>query len=170
MTRTNARELAVHLIYEMNTTGVSADEALCIRFAEDYYPTLAEENEIYSEKPGQKQLAYIRAAALGVSEKREELDGYIRRYAIGWRIERISSLARAVMELAIYEILYVGDVPTSAAINEAVELTRRYEAEDVVSFVNGILGSFAREQGQAQPQAPEQEQEQEQPQAQEQSE
>ena len=45
----------------------------------------------------------------------------------------------------MYEILYVEDVPTSAAINEAVELTRKYEDEDVVSFVNGILGSFSRE-------------------------
>jgi N utilization substance protein B len=45
----------------------------------------------------------------------------------------------------MYEALYVDDVPTSAAINEAVELSRKYEDEDVVSFVNGILGSFARE-------------------------
>ena len=46
--------------------------------------------------------------------------------------------------MAMYESLYVEDVPVSAAINEAVELTRKYEDEDVVSFVNGILGSFAR--------------------------
>lgn len=145
MTRTNARELAVHLIYEMNTTGVGADEALTIRFAEDYYPTLAGENELYAEKPNRKQLDYIRLTAAGAAEKREELDGYIRQYAIGWRLERISRLARAIMELAIYEILYVEDVPTGAAISEAVELARRYEDEDVVSFVNGVLGSFARE-------------------------
>ena len=49
------------------------------------------------------------------------------------------------MELAIYEMLYVEDVPTGVAISEAVELARRYEDEDVVSFVNGVLGSFARE-------------------------
>lgn len=145
MTRTNARELVVHLIYEMNTTGAGADEALAIRFAENYYPTLAEENELYGEKPKQKQLEYIRQTAAGVAEKREELDGFIRQYAIGWRLERISRLARAIMELAIYEILYVEDVPTGAAISEAVELARRYEDEDVVSFVNGVLGSFARE-------------------------
>lgn len=145
MTRTNARELAVHLIYEMNATGVGADEALAIRFAEDYYPTLAEENDLYAEKPNRKQLDYIRLTAAGAAEKRDELDGYIRQYAIGWRLERISRLARAIMELAIYEILYVEDVPTGAAISEAVELARRYEDEDVVSFVNGVLGSFARE-------------------------
>ena len=75
----------------------------------------------------------------------EELDGYISKYAIGWNLSRISRTARAIMQLAMYECLYVHDVPVSAAINEAVELTRKYENEDVVSFVNGILGGFARE-------------------------
>ncbi len=147
MTRVNARELAVHLIYELNATGGNADEALALRFAEDYYSTLEKENALYSERPDEKQFAYICAAVKGVEERREELDGYIRRYAIGWRLERISRLARAIMELAMYETLYVDDVPAGAAISEAVELTRRYEDEDVVSFVNGVLGSFARENG-----------------------
>ena len=49
------------------------------------------------------------------------------------------------MQVAMYECLHTDDVPVSAAINEAVELTRKYEDEDVVSFVNGILGGFARE-------------------------
>ena len=75
----------------------------------------------------------------------EELDGYISKYAIGWNLSRISRTARAIMQLAMYECLYVHDVPVSAAINEAVELTRKYEDEDVVAFVNGILGAFARE-------------------------
>ncbi len=148
MTRTNARELAVHLIYELNATGASPDEALSLRFSKDYYSTLESENELYSERPNEKQLTYIKETVAGVAGRREELESFIRKYAIGWRIERISRLALAIMELAIYEILYVGDVPTSAAISEAVELTRRYEDEDVVSFVNGVLGSFARENAQ----------------------
>ncbi len=147
MTRTNARELAVHLIYELNATGVSAAEAVAARFSRDYYPTLAGENELYAERPNEKQLAYIRGAVEGVEARRAELDGYIEKYAVGWRLDRISRLARAVLELAMYEILCVDDVPAGAAIDEAVELTRRYEDEDVVSFVNGILGSFARETG-----------------------
>ena len=48
------------------------------------------------------------------------------------------------MRLALYEILYVEDVPTGAAINECIELTRKYEDKDTVAFANGILGSFAR--------------------------
>lgn len=145
MTRTNAREIVVHLVYGINYTKESADEAIVSRFAQDYYETLREENDIYSDRPNSKQMGYINEVVKGIEAHQDELNGYIAKYAIGWRIERISRLARSIMQLAIYEILYVDDVPTSAAINEAVELTRKYEDEDVVSFVNGILGSFARE-------------------------
>ena len=145
MTRTNAREIVVHLIYGINYTKESADEAIVSRFARDYYETLGSENDVYADRPNQKQMGYIGDVVRGIEEKQAELDGYISKYAIGWNIDRISRLARSIMQLAMYEILYVEDVPTSAAINEAVELTRKYEDEDVVSFVNGILGSFARE-------------------------
>ena len=145
MTRTNAREIVVHLIYGINYTKESADEAIVTRFAQDYYETLHEENDIYADRPNQKQMTYINQVVHGIEAHQEELDNYIAKYAIGWHIDRISRLARSIMQLAIYEILYVNDVPTSAAVNEAVELTRKYEDEDVVSFVNGILGAFARE-------------------------
>ena len=111
----------------------------------EYFGTLKDEADVYQEKPDAKQAAYIESTLCGIEEKREELEGYIRKYAIGWDLKRISRTARAIMLLAMYECLYVHDVPTSAAISEAVELTRKYEDEDVVSFVNGILGAFARE-------------------------
>lgn len=148
MTRTNAREIVVHLIYGINYTKESADEAIVSRFAADYYETLQSENDVYTERPNARQMSYINVVVKGIEEKQAELDGYISQYAIGWNISRISRLARSIMQLALYEILYVDDVPTSAAINEAVELTRKYEDEDVVSFVNGILGSFVRGMGQ----------------------
>lgn len=148
MTRTNAREIVVHLIYGINYTKESADEAIVTRFAQDYYETLHEENDIYADRPNQKQMTYINQVVRGIEAHQEELDNYIAKYAIGWHIDRISRLARSIMQLAIYEILYVNDVPTSAAVNEAVELTRKYEDEDMVAFVNGILGSFVREAAQ----------------------
>ena len=147
MTRTNAREIVVHLIYGINYTKESADEAIVQRFARDYYETLHDENDIYAERPNAKQMSYIQSVVQGIEDRQEELDGYIAKYAVGWNINRISRLARSIMQLAIYEILYVEDVPTAAAVNEAVELARKYETEDVVSFVNGILGSFVREVG-----------------------
>ena len=81
----------------------------------------------------------------GVEREREKLAGFIEKNAIGWSLGRISKVAVAVMEVAMYECEHEADVPTAAAISEAVELTRKYEDEDVVSFVNGILGKFARE-------------------------
>ena len=68
----------------------------------------------------------------------------IQKYAIGWDVSRISRLTRCVLQLAIYEILYVEDVPTGVAISEAVRLAKKYDGDDTGAFVNGILGSFAR--------------------------
>lgn len=144
MTRTNAREIVSHLIFEMNFNDEPAREVVDAVMEPDYYASLAQETEIYAERPNEKQLAYIHGAVAGIREKQEELDGYIAKYAIGWSVSRISKVARAILHVAMYESLYMEDVPVSAAINEAVELTRKYEDEDVVSFVNGILGSFAR--------------------------
>ena len=145
MTRSNAREIVAHLIFEMNFTTDSAEQIVDAAMEPEYYESLGQESEIYAERPNQKQMDYIRAAVAGIQEKQAELDGYIAKYAINWSVSRISKVARAILHVAMYEALYVEDVPVSAAINEAVELSRKYEDEDVVSFVNGILGSFARE-------------------------
>ena len=145
MTRSNAREIVAHLIFEMNFTTDTADQIVDAAMEPEYYESLAQETEIYAERPNQKQTDYIRSAVAGIKEKQEELDGYIAKYAINWSVSRISKVARAILHVAMYEALYVEDVPVSAAINEAVELARKYEDEDVVAFVNGILGSFARE-------------------------
>ena len=149
MTRSNAREIVAHLIFEMNFTTDSADQVVNAAMEPEYYESLAQETEIYAERPNEKQMLYIREAVRGIQEKTEELDAYIAKYAVGWSVSRISKVARAILHVAMYEALYVEDVPVSSAINEAVELTRKYENEDVVSFVNGILGSFAREMEQA---------------------
>ena len=79
-----------------------------------------------------------------MAEHALELDEQIKKYAIGWNLHRISRLTKAAMRLALFEMQYVPDVPTGVAINECVELTRKYEDDEVVAFVNGILRSAAR--------------------------
>ena len=145
MTRSNAREIACHLVFEMNFNDMTAGEALQTLMDDGYYPTLKTETDVYAEKPDGKQLEYLTSVVQGVQAKREELEGYISKYSVGWSLGRIARMAVAIMEVCMYEALYVDDAPVSAAINEAVELTRKYENEDVVSFVNGILGGFARQ-------------------------
>ncbi len=144
MTRSNARELALHLVLDMDYTKESSEAVVETRMEKDYYATLQAENEVYADRPNKKQLDYIKQVSAGIQDKEGELREYIAKYAIGWNINRISRLARAILELAIYEILYVEDVPTSVAVNEAMILTKKYESEETAAFVNGILGAFVR--------------------------
>lgn len=144
MTRYDARELAVHLIYAREFTGEEPDKLVAARLDKEYYSLLAEENEIYAERPSRAQVRYIDTVVTGVANRTEELNQQIQRFSIGWDITRISRLTRCVMQLAIFEILYVDDVPTGVAISEAVRLAKKYDGDDTGAFVNGILGAFAR--------------------------
>ncbi len=146
MTRANARELAVHLIYGRDFTGEEPRIVVDTRLNREYYPELSQENDIYAERPSRAQLGYIDTVVIGVANRAEELNAHIARFSIGWDISRISRLTRAIMQLAIFEILYVQDVPTGVAVSEAVRLAKKYDGDDTGAFVNGILGSFARAQ------------------------
>ena len=144
MTRANARELAVHLIYSQGFTGEEPDVVVATRLEKEYYKQLSAENEVYEERPTRTQLNYIDNVVAGVANRQEMLNAEIQKYSIGWDVSRISRLARSVMQLAIFEILYVEDVPTGVAVSEAVRLAKKYDGDDTGAFVNGILGSFAR--------------------------
>lgn len=144
MTRGSARELAVHLIYGRVFTGEEPEQVVSTRLDKEYYEKLGAENDIYSDRPSRAQLRYIDSVVSGVANREEELNAQIRKYAIGWDISRISKLARCILQLAIYEILYVEDVPTGVAVSEAVRIAKKYDGDDTGAFINGILGSFAR--------------------------
>ena len=145
MTRANARELAVHLIYSCEFTGETPEETIASRLDKAYYDLLAKENQVYTERPNSAQRVYLDTVVSGVANRADELNAYIQKYAIGWDVSRISRLARSIMQLAIFEILYIEDVPTGVAISEAVRIAKMYDGNDTGSFINGILGSFARE-------------------------
>lgn len=144
MTRANARELAVHLIYAREFTGEEPEAVVETRLAKEYYAKLSTENDVYAERPNRQQMAYIDGVVSGVANRVDDLDSTIQTFSIGWDISRISRLTRAIMRLAIYEILYVDDVPTGVAISEAVRLAKKYDGDDTGAFVNGILGAFSR--------------------------
>lgn len=144
MTRSNARELAVHLIYSRAFTGDEPEATIESRMEKEYYTALSTENELYSERPNRKQLAYIDKVVVGTANRAQELDDVIRRHSIGWDLERISRLTRAILQLALFECQYVEDVPVGVAVNEAVTLAKKYDGDDAGTFVNGILRSFLR--------------------------
>ena len=145
MTRANARELAVHLIYGRDFTGEEPEQVVATRLNREYYSKLSGENQVYSERPSRAQIAYIDTVVAGVANRTEELNAQIQKYAIDWDVSRISRLARTIMQLAIFEIQYVEDVPTGVAISEAVRMAKMYDGDDTGAFVNGILGAYARD-------------------------
>ena len=144
MTRANARELAVHLIYGREFTGEEPEQVIATRLDREYYSKLSHENQVYSERPSRAQMAYIDNVVSGVANRLDELDEKIQQFSIGWDIKRISKLTRTIMQFAIFEILYVDDVPAGVAISEAVRIAKMYDGDDTGAFVNGILGTFAR--------------------------
>ena len=132
------------MIYGRTFTGEEPEQVVAVRLAKDYYSQLSQENEVYAERPSRAQLGYIDNVVSGVANRQEELDAEIAKFSIGWDISRISRLTRCVMQLAIFETLYVDDVPAGVAVSEAVRLAKKYDGDDTGSFVNGILGSFVR--------------------------
>ena len=86
---------------------------------------------------------YMEQLFAGVREHAADIDAEVSKYAVGWKIERISRVDLAIMRVAIYEIKYASQ-PAGVAVNEALELARAYSTPEAVPFVNGVLGSFVR--------------------------
>lgn len=87
---------------------------------------------------------FAAALAKGVEEKQEELDVRINEFSTGWKIGRIPRVSLSVMRLAIYEMLFMEEIPVSVSINEAVELSKKYATKEDATFINGVLGSISK--------------------------
>ena len=144
MTRKTAREIAVELCFAAAANEIGTEELLDSFFEPEHYETLKSENDLFSELPDKKQMDYIRTLTTISREKADELDALIGRYARGWKSERISRTARAILRIALVEILYMEDIPAAVAINEAVDLDKKYDESETVAFVNGVLGGSMR--------------------------
>lgn len=155
MTRNNAREIAMQMVFALSFQGASAEEMLERDLTSERFERLKEECDLYGSFPNKKQADYIRELVRGTDLHAPELDGYISKYARNWSFSRIPRMAAAIMRTAMYELLYMPDVPNAAAINSAIEIAKNYESPQVVSFMNGILGSFSREEFKDTPPKPE---------------
>lgn len=145
MTRGNARELAVHLIYGREFTGEEPEQVVATRLDKEYYALLSDINQVYSERPSGQLRNYIDTVVSGVANRADELNENIQKYSIDWDVTRISRLARTIMQLAMFEVLYMEDIPTNVAISEAVRITKMYDGDEAGAFVNGVLGAFVRD-------------------------
>lgn len=144
MTRSTAREIAMHCSFSLGFTTQAPSALLEERLTEESFSFWKDEDPLYETFPDKNMRAYIENLVCGVGTHGPELDEYISRYAMNWKFDRIPRTATAIMRVAMYEILYMPQIPNGAAINEAVEIAKKYEDPKTVSFVNGILGSFVR--------------------------
>ncbi|CAM3423966.1 transcription antitermination factor NusB [Hydrogenibacillus schlegelii] len=127
MQRRTARELALKALYQIDLAGATPEaafEALGL---------------------GSDEGAYARALVAGVLREQAGLDRLIVDHLVGWRLERIPVIDRAILRLGLYELLYVDDVPPKVALDEAVELAKRYSDERARVFINGLLSRVFRE-------------------------
>lgn len=132
MSRKQAREAAMQLVFEqLFGAGPDAEAETLVNLIE-YQPDEVEQK-------------YIDEVVKGVAAHAAELDADIASCLRGWTLERISRVDRAIMRLAIHEFRYSG-LQASVAINEAVNLVRKYSSEDSTRFVNGVLGTISRRQ------------------------
>ncbi len=131
MSRSKAREVAVMMIYSELMGGADTPSDVCEKMGEPNALDTAD-------------AAYAEAIVQGVRDQAERLDMLIDEHATGWSLERIGRVDLSILRVAIFEMRHREDVPTGAAINEAVELAKRYGGEKASSFINGILGTLAR--------------------------
>ena len=92
--------------------------------------------------------AYAVRLARGVEEEQEHLDAILSEVSVGWPVHRMSTVDRSILRLALYEMLYVDDVPPDVAVNEAIELAKGFSGDEAPAFVGGVLrGAELRAQG-----------------------
>lgn len=132
MSRKSAREEVMKLVYQMMINKSGSEEALKV-----FYENL--ENELPPE-----EREYIDNCITGIQRDAEKIDKYIEEYSKGWKVNRISRVDLAIMRVSIYEMLERQDVPNAVAVNEAIELAKKYSGEKSSSFINGILGNIIK--------------------------
>jgi N utilization substance protein B len=128
--RRASREVALRALYEVDVGKMAPEEALDFSAAEGHYR--------------EETLRFARELVLGCMQHRETIDETIEHHARGWTLSRMAHIDRNVLRLAVFEILYHPDVPHSVAVDEAVELAKKYSTAESGRFVNGVLGNLVR--------------------------
>lgn len=117
-------------------------------FCMDFCPEeeMPEQLALYTgqlESAGEEDLEYISGKSKKIAARTEEIDGLINEHATGWKTGRMNKVDLTILRLAVYEMKWDEDVPTGVAIDEAVELAKKYSGEEGPAFVNGVLAKLA---------------------------
>jgi len=127
MNRKRSREIAMELLFGMTLSKNTLEETI-ETFVEDYEMKLKTID-----------LEYIKSLLKVVEDNKEDIDSQIEASLTNWKLDRISKVNLSILRIAMAEILYIEEVPGKVAINEAIELARKYSDEKSISFVNGVL-------------------------------
>jgi len=130
--RRKAREYALQMLFQWDITHDAMDQVFAT-----FFQNQPEESEAIAD--------FARQLVLGTVEHVEQIDEMIRRHAEHWRLDRMATVDRNLLRLAIYEFLYDRDTPKTVVINEAIEIARRFSAQESPQFINGVLDSIKKE-------------------------
>ena len=131
--RTKARKRALDILFQSDVRG------------DELSTTLAAEARRAANEPAREaSWLYAREIVDGVIDNREEIDEQITTFAKDWSLARMPAVDRALLRMAVWEILFNDEVPTGVAIDEAVELAKEFSTDDSGAFVNGVLARIAR--------------------------
>jgi transcription antitermination protein NusB len=130
--RRKAREYALQMLFQWDITHDAIDE-----IAATFFENQAEDSEAVSD--------FARQLVKGTVEHVEQIDEMIRRHAEHWRLDRMATVDRNLLRLAVQEFLYEKETPKTVVINEAIEIARRFSALESPQFINGVLDSIKKE-------------------------
>lgn len=131
--RREAREFALQILYQMDLSKEEAEESLKKFWADK---SISPEAKKFTEK-----------LVKGTFTRQKDIDPFIRKYTEHWKIERLNAIDRNILRFAIYELLYLEDIPPAVSINEAIEIAKKYSTVDSGKFINGVLDKIKTKQG-----------------------
>lgn len=139
--RHRGREAVVQMLYQWEMGGGRIDEVLRVFWAES---PREDADDPSSANPSERIQAFARGLAAGVVRTVDELDPVISAAAEHWRIERMATVDRIILRLAVYEFVHEPATPARVVINEALELARTYSSDEAIRFINGMLDGIRR--------------------------
>ena len=142
LTRAQIREDIFKLLFRIEFNGIEDMPAQIERFFDN--PQMGEENEDHSGQILEKDAQYITQKYESIVSRIPELDAMIDSAAKGWKSRRLGKVDLTILRLAVYEMKYDEDIPVGVAINEAVELAKKFGQDESPSFINGILAKLAK--------------------------
>jgi len=132
-----AREMALKILFQVDLVHCNVNEASSYTFQ-------VEDIRQYGDTDTEAITSFCLELVKGVLPNLTEIDVLIEKHANNWTLERMANIDRNILRIAIYEIVFIDNIPKSVSINEAVELAKKYSTENSFGFVNGVLGKIEK--------------------------